>query len=116
MCSEAKRESSLVVGQGTASTLNARGADDDAARCEIPDGHVLQLADGVGTATSSTLTQQVWRKHPAEICLWLRQDDPATPTIRCYFLLHVDDSLTIGRKPGAARPASTTTGWRRGTR
>ncbi len=43
-------------------------------------------------------TQQGGSKHPAESCLWHRQDDAATPASRCYFLLYVDDSLTIGRK------------------
>ena len=74
----------------------------------VPAGHVLQLninLYGLCEAAwrwycdlASTLTQQGWSKHPTESCLWLRQDDPATPASRCYFLLHVDDSLTIGRQ------------------
>jgi hypothetical protein len=57
---------------------------------------------------SSTLTQQGLRKHPPQSCLWLRQDDPATPASRCYFLMHMDDSLTMGRKAGEHynRPAA----------
>jgi hypothetical protein len=74
----------------------------------VPAGHVLQLninLHGLCEAAwrwycdfSSTLTQQGWAKHPTESCLWLRQDDPATPASCCYALLHVDDSLTIGRQ------------------
>jgi hypothetical protein len=60
----------------------------------VPDGHVLQLninLYGLCQSTcrwycdlSSTLTQHGWRKHkhPTETCLWLCQDDPATPANR----------------------------------
>ena len=74
----------------------------------VPEGHVLHLhinLYGLCEAAyrwycdlSTTLTAQGWTKHAAESCLWFRQDDLQDHASRCYFLLHVDDSLTIGRK------------------
>ena len=73
----------------------------------VPDDHVLQLhinLYGLCEAAwrwykdlSTTLATQGWIKHHSESCVWTRLDDPMDPHSRCYFLLHVDDSLTIGR-------------------
>ena len=74
----------------------------------VPEGHVLQLhinLYGLCEAAwrwymqiSETLADQGWTKSSVESCLWHRKDDPAEPNSRCFFLLHVDDSITIGRK------------------
>ena len=73
----------------------------------VPEGHVLQLHINLyGLCESAyrwycdlstTLSTQGWTKHATESCLWFRQDDPTDLASLCYFLLHVDDSLTIGR-------------------
>ena len=74
----------------------------------VPEGHVLQLhinLYGLCEAAyrwycdlAATLNAQGWTKHATESCLWFRQDDMTDQASRCYFLLHVDDSLTVGRK------------------
>ncbi len=73
----------------------------------IPDDQVLQLhinLYGLCEAAwrwykdlATTLASQGWIKHHSESCVWTRMDDPNEPDSRCYFLLHVDDSLTIDR-------------------
>ena len=74
----------------------------------VPEGHVLQLhinLYGLCEAAwrwymqiSETLADQGWTKSSFESCLWHRKDDPTDADSRCFFLLHVDDSITIGRK------------------
>ncbi len=45
---------------------------------------------------ATTRASQGWTKHHSEICVWTRLDDTTDPDSHCYFLLHVEDSLTIG--------------------
>ena len=73
----------------------------------VPAGHVLQLninLYGLCEAAwrwymdlSATMAVQGWTKSNFESCLWHRQDDPADKASKNYFLLHVDDSITMGR-------------------
>ena len=73
----------------------------------VPAGHVLQLninLYGLCEAAwrwymdlSSTMATQGWTKSNFESCLWHRQDDPKDKASKNYFLLHVDDSITVGR-------------------
>jgi hypothetical protein len=73
----------------------------------VPDGFVLQLYINLyGLCESAyrwycdlstTLSTQGLTKHATESCLWFRQHDPSDLQSLCFFFLHVDDSLTVGR-------------------
>ena len=47
---------------------------------------------------SATLKTQGSTRGNFDSCVWWRMDNPLYPKSRNYLLLHVDDSLLIGRK------------------